>query len=580
MAAPRQPVNGSTTSVGFTTKLVTVQAVSADGKTAVAVDRQNHQVSVPMMIQRSKGLLPAVGETWLVTQDLGQYTFAAVVAQSASQFQTQTGAQGVYSSATAPGNPAVGELWVNPSLGNIVTAWNGTSWVPLQFGGTAIQAGSLTSQQLSAEANIAASQVNFTASDIGGITTTISATQPNNPSFGDLWYNASQGYQLNQWSGTQWVPYQWGTQSISARAVTAELIAANTITAEEMAAGIIYGGIINGTIVDAATFIGSVFEGTDFLINSAGAFFYNAAPGLGNLLATITAQSGTDEVGNPFQAGIFLYGPGGSFAAMVDNGSEASLLLNPAGAQKLTWSPQVFSFTGNPGAVNEYTWLVLTSGKESNQADAAIQLFSESADGSIQATMVVEFGGTVFATITKTGMVLPGGGTPPFVPGSSSLYSTSAGTLQVVDGVDGEAYGTQRRSLFTGGSQPITSTTFGNVLSSVVGQRSYRIHGMIYVVADQSAGQFALQWNAAGSPTGLINFMVAEGLNTWTVGPKAAGNPANPGLTMSSGTVYVVMMDGVITVTTAGQFGIQAACVTSGDTFHVAATSFVDILPV
>ena len=402
MAAPRPAVNGATTSVGFTAKLVTIQSISPDGTMAVCVDRQNTQVNVPMLIQQSKGVLPAVGETWMVTQNLGMWTFSAIVAQSASQFHPANPGSGVYTQATAPGSPSVGELWVNTSISNMLTVWNGTAWLPVQFGATAIQTGSLTSDQLAEDANIAASQVNFTASDIGGVTTTISATQPPNPSFGDLWYDAGNGYQLKQWTGTIWTAYQWGTQAIQARSVTTQLLAAEAVTASEMAAGIIYGGIIDGTIVNAATFVGSTFEGTDFLLNAAGGFWYSSTPGLGNLFVNITSQGGTDGLGNTYPAGIFIYGPTGSSIGLIDNGASASMILAPAGQVHVNVPSQIFSHSQNPGAANEQVWLVMTSGKESSLPDAAIQLLSQSNDSTLSASMIFEFGG-------DSGMVLTAG---------------------------------------------------------------------------------------------------------------------------------------------------------------------------
>lgn len=47
---------------------------------------------------------------------------------------------------------------------------------------------------------------------------------------------------------------------------------------------------------------GSVFEGTDFVIDSAGFFFYSGPPAHGNLIASITNSSGTDPFGNPYGA--------------------------------------------------------------------------------------------------------------------------------------------------------------------------------------------------------------------------------------------------------------------------------------
>jgi hypothetical protein len=58
---------------------------------------------------------------------------------------------------------------------------------------------------------------------------------------------------------------------------------------------------ISGT-VSAGT-----FEGTDFVINASGAFFYSATPAAGNLINSVTATGGTDGFGNAYLAGISSY---------------------------------------------------------------------------------------------------------------------------------------------------------------------------------------------------------------------------------------------------------------------------------
>jgi len=518
MAAPRPALNGATTSVGFTTKLVTIQSVSPDGKTAVCVDRQNTQVSVPMLVQRSKGVLPAAGETWLVTQDLGQWTFAAVVAQSPAQFQTVAQSSGVYSGGTVPGNPTVGELWVNSALGNIVSVWNGTDWEPLQFGGTAIQPGSLTSEQLSAEANIAASQVNFTASDIGGRTTTISATAPPDPSFGDLWYDAENGYQLNQWDGTEWIPYQWGTQAIAANSVTTELLAAEAVTAEQMAAGIIYGGIIDGTIVDAATFIGSTFEGTDFILNSVGGYWYTTTPGAGDLVVSITAQAGTDPEGNTTEGGVTIYQGGARLQLHVNTSVSAPAIEMPTGAASESGGAAIYTWVPNPGAPSEGLISYWQGpGSSFDGKSVAIQLTSSNADGSklAQGGLVID-GGIVaywdvnglYSTATWANMSLSNGwsvsgtgfaeyklgldrmvhvrfgglgpgttanGTTIWTP-PSGLVPTFTGTMSfpIAVGYSGTApaYGSTPEVVFRGGSMQCFNISTGTV-ANIAGTFSY-----------------------------------------------------------------------------------------------------------
>lgn len=133
--------------------------------------------------------------------------------------------------------------------------------------------------------------------NLSSISVTFSTTAPAHPKTGDLWYNASDGYQLNQWNGSAWVPYQYGTAAISAGSITAGLLAA----------GIIYAGIIDGTTVNAATFTGSVFDGSNFIMNAAGAFFYNGTPAAGNLIASTAAAAGNDAFSNRYQGGVTGY---------------------------------------------------------------------------------------------------------------------------------------------------------------------------------------------------------------------------------------------------------------------------------
>lgn len=86
MGEPRATLNKATLSVGFQAKYGVVKSITSDGLYALVVDRQNTETRVPMLVQRSKAPLPAVGETWLIDQALGAWTFAAFVAQDPGQF--------------------------------------------------------------------------------------------------------------------------------------------------------------------------------------------------------------------------------------------------------------------------------------------------------------------------------------------------------------------------------------------------------------------------------------------------------------------------------------------------------------
>lgn len=66
--------------------------------------------------------------------------------------------------------------------------------------------------------------------------------------------------------------------------------------------------------------IRGTFTGTDFLINSSGAFFYSGTPAAGNLATSITSSSGTDAFGNNYLAGTTTYANGSGIATSLSVG--------------------------------------------------------------------------------------------------------------------------------------------------------------------------------------------------------------------------------------------------------------------
>lgn len=63
--------------------------------------------------------------------------------------------------------------------------------------------------------------------------------------------------------------------------------------------------------------IRGTFNGTDFIINSSGAFFYSGTPAAGNLLASIAPAAGTDQFGNAYLQYITSYFASGGTAFAV-----------------------------------------------------------------------------------------------------------------------------------------------------------------------------------------------------------------------------------------------------------------------
>lgn len=161
----------------------------------------------------------------------------------------------------------------------------------------------------------------------------------------------------------------------------------------------------NGTF--RGTVSGGVFAGTDFEINPSGLFFYSGPAGPGTLLLTIAGADGTDAYGTAYDAGVWLHGSGGSAVALFTGSGTPAIAVIPAGIAHATVTPELFGFALSPGAAAEVMVAALTSGKESGNDDAALQLFSQSADATVPARAVLEFGGTVGLTVTRSGPQYP-----------------------------------------------------------------------------------------------------------------------------------------------------------------------------
>ena len=79
--------------------------------------------------------------------------------------------------------------------------------------------------------------------------------------------------------------------------ITTTQIAPGSITTPLLAAGAITGQTITGGVIN-----GAVFNGSDFIQNSNGTFFYAATPAAGNLIGSIAPVAGTDAFGNVYNA--------------------------------------------------------------------------------------------------------------------------------------------------------------------------------------------------------------------------------------------------------------------------------------
>lgn len=102
----RARVNATGTNTGITHKKAVVERI--EGEHAICRDTHGHRNYVRIDIQRAKGLAPGVGETWMLANDMGMWTFAAIVGYDAvSDFIGATRETITLSSGTLAANASV-----------------------------------------------------------------------------------------------------------------------------------------------------------------------------------------------------------------------------------------------------------------------------------------------------------------------------------------------------------------------------------------------------------------------------------------------------------------------------------------
>ena len=100
--------------------------------------------------------------------------------------------------------------------------------------------------------------VSFSARDVGGITQTVSSTQPASAILNDTWINTTDG-SYNVYNGTSWVTQSWGSASISANSITTLQLAAGAVIAENIAGSAVTAAKINaGAVTSDKIFAGAV----------------------------------------------------------------------------------------------------------------------------------------------------------------------------------------------------------------------------------------------------------------------------------------------------------------------------------
>jgi hypothetical protein len=190
-----------------------------------------------------------------------------------------------------------------------------------------------------------------------------------------------------------------------------------------------------------------------------GLFVYSPIPGTGNLLASVTAQAGTDPYGNPYQASITAYQLG---LPRVNTRLSAGAVIFNRGA--------VVNSAAVVGS-NDSAALVLSSGQVNASDIECILVLGPALAGAVPVALL-------------TGALELEEGAVPAADGSITagpkLFGTTGGHAGVVDDTrngDGVAYQLGENVQFNTAAVPIPASGFTAVFSQAVAVGSYRFDG-------------------------------------------------------------------------------------------------------
>lgn len=153
--------------------------------------------------------------------------------------------------------------------------------------------------------------------------------------------------------------------------------------------------------------IRGTFAGTDFIINSLGAFFYTSTPALGNLIASITPAAGAnDGLGNAFKAGITIYGaaPSGGTMRFIEllAGSPPTQLISTGDVSE-TLPAKILTGIQNLGASNVQLVTQILAPENSLAVISGAQFNSPAADNTSGASSNLICGGSTLVVGQTTG---------------------------------------------------------------------------------------------------------------------------------------------------------------------------------
>lgn len=289
------------------------------------------------------------------------------------------------------------------------------------------------------------------------------------------------------------------------------------------------------------------FAAGNTIINPNGYFQYDGSPAAGNLIYSNTSATGTDKFGNNYLAGESFYN---NIADTVLNIYHSIITF--------------YTMSGNPGATfASVATMVLNR-------NLGLGLYGLGITGFIE---LITNSGTSESIITNDTLGV--------------LNYQATGSLAA----DSNTYHIGEEVLFSTSPTTINSTAGNavNNLNTQVAARSYFMRCMLRCVAGAGVTQvMAPQLTGTATLSGtqrVFTKYFPETAGT-TVTPGNIGSlNANPGVlpaAIPNGTVFDWELEGVVTFSAAGTFGIQGVLVTSNadETFTIQTGSYLKLRPV
>jgi hypothetical protein len=287
----------------------------------------------------------------------------------------------------------------------------------------------------------------------------------------------------------------------------------------------------NGTFRGTVT--ASTFQGTDFVINTNGEFFYSAAPAAGNLIASIAPVAGSDTFGNPYLAGITSYDNAGGFFTnilgdAVSFGPITAGVPVTAGAGEITGvggGLRVFSpvTAGSPQLMTMELDSGLLNAKPTPSSPAAT--FHSTSGGPV---LVIAQGAFVALDPAQLPNLLPYQWQIPTAATNWALGDNggSFGGMQYrIDGMDNvAAIGAVHMTLAAGLVAGTYSIFNAAVPAAYRGAKSWRVNAVHTSSANVTKEAAQFTWNSNGVVQVTASAAIAQGDNFYLDGTFPLGN--------------------------------------------------------